>query len=114
MFNLLSNTLKFTPSGGSIKIFVNHLDQQGKFELLIRDNGIGIPVENPEKIFDLFYQAENRSFLKQDSMGTGIGLSIVKNLVELHKREITVSSMANEFTQFRMVFKTGKNIWTTI
>jgi signal transduction histidine kinase/ligand-binding sensor domain-containing protein/DNA-binding response OmpR family regulator len=108
MFNLLSNALKFTRPGGSIKIFVNHLSQEGKFEILIRDSGIGIAAENLEKIFDLFYQAENRSFLKQDSMGTGIGLSIVKNLVELHKGEISVSSTTDEFTQFRMVFKTGK------
>jgi signal transduction histidine kinase/DNA-binding response OmpR family regulator len=108
MFNLLSNAIKFTLQGGSIQLVINHLPEKDKCEILVRDNGIGVPDDKLEKLFDRFYQVDSKSFLKQDTMGSGIGLSIVKNLVELHKGEINVESTEGEFTEFRMVFRTGK------
>jgi DNA-binding response OmpR family regulator len=94
--------------GGSIQLVVNHLPDKNECEILVRDSGIGVPADKLEKLFDRFYQVDSKSFLKQDSMGSGIGLSIVKNLVELHKGEISAKSAEGEFTQFRMVFRTGK------
>ncbi|MDP3913828.1 MAG: two-component regulator propeller domain-containing protein [Bacteroidota bacterium] len=108
MFNLLSNAIKFTLQGGSIQLVVNHIPEKMQCEILVRDSGIGVPTDKLEKLFDRFYQVDSKSFLKQDSMGSGIGLSIVKNLVELHKGEISVESTEGEFTQFRIVFKAGK------
>lgn len=108
MFNLLSNAIKFTLQGGSIQLVINHLPEKKQCEILVRDSGIGVPADKLEKLFDRFYQVDSKSFLKQDSMGSGIGLSIVKNLVELHRGQITVESLEGEFTQFRMVFRTGK------
>ncbi|MDD4921425.1 MAG: two-component regulator propeller domain-containing protein [Bacteroidales bacterium] len=108
LFNLLSNAFKFTPINGSIKITVNHLASEEKCEILVLDNGIGIPSDKLEKLFDNFYQVETNSFPNQENIGSGIGLSIVKNLVELHHGEINVESVPGEYSQFRMVFKTGK------
>ena len=108
MFNLLGNAFKFTPQNGSIKIIINHLAGENKCEIIVRDNGIGVPADKLEKLFDRFYQVETNSFFKQETVGSGIGLSIVKNLVELHKGEIAVESVPGEFTLFRMTFKTGK------
>ncbi|NEW84298.1 MAG: response regulator, partial [Mariniphaga sp.] len=108
LFNLLSNAFKFTRPGGTIKLIVNLLVKEDKYEIVVVDSGIGVAADKIEMIFDRFYQVDTKSFLKQDSSGSGIGLSIVKNLVELHKGEITVKSIPEEFTQFRMIFKTGK------
>lgn len=108
MFNLLSNAFKFTPQDGVIKIIINQLPAENMCEIIVRDNGIGIASDKLEKIFDRFYQVDKKSFLKDNIIGSGIGLSIVKNLVELHKGEISVDSVLTEYTQFRMLFKTGK------
>ncbi|MEI7829558.1 MAG: two-component regulator propeller domain-containing protein [Prolixibacteraceae bacterium] len=108
MFNLLSNALKFTPSGGKVKIIINQLNDSSLCEIIVRDNGIGVASDKLEKLFDRFYQVDSKSFLKHDNIGSGIGLSIVKNLVELHKGDIAVESIPGEFTLFRIVFKTGK------
>jgi len=108
MFNLLSNAFKFTPSDGRIQIIVNQLIGGDKCEIGVRDNGIGVAADKLEKLFDRFYQVDTRSILKQDTIGSGIGLSIVKDLVELHKGEISVESIPGEFTFFRMIFNSGK------
>ena len=108
LFNLLSNAFKFTRQNGSITIIINHLTGENKCEIIVRDNGMGVPGDKLEKLFDRFYQVETKSFLKHETVGSGIGLSIVKNLVELHKGEISVESVPEEFTLFRMVFLTGK------
>jgi signal transduction histidine kinase/DNA-binding response OmpR family regulator len=109
MFNLLSNALKFTPPGGKVRIVIQHTEDGSGCEILVHDNGIGVASDKLEKLFDRFYQVDSKSFLKHDNIGSGIGLSIVKNLVELHKGEITVESTPGEFTQFRMIFPLGKS-----
>ena len=108
MFNLLSNAFKFTRQNGNIKLIINHLSDEGKCEIIVHDDGLGVPDDKLDKLFDRFYQVETKSFLNQETIGTGIGLSIVKNLVELHKGEIAVESVHGEFTLFRMGFMTGK------
>ena len=86
--NLLSNAFKFTPDGGEIEVSVKRDD---KFvNVSVNDNGIGIPKENLDKIFDRFYQVDGSHTRKQE--GTGIGLSLTKELVELHKGRIEVES----------------------
>ncbi len=108
MFNLLSNAFKFTPPNGKVEIIVNQLINSSECEIIVRDNGIGIPDDKISKLFDPFYQVDNSNFLAQNTPGYGIGLAIVKSLVTLHKGEISVASLVNEYTEFRIILKTGK------
>lgn len=84
IFNLLSNAFKFTPAGGSVTLAINITgDKEAGFMLTIKvsDTGIGIPEEDLVRIFDRFYQHKTNEVLNQ---GTGIGLAITKEFVELH------------------------------
>lgn len=86
--NLINNAAKFTPEGGLIKVTV---DQDGDFaNITINDNGIGLDKEHLETIFDLFVQHGRVEDRAQE--GLGIGLSLVKKLIELHGGEIHVAS----------------------
>ncbi len=87
LYNLISNALKFTPSGGRIRISVK--TEGGELLLLAEDNGAGIPEKHIGKIFDLF-QHFNES--GQEATGTGIGLAFTKGLVALHHGTIAVES----------------------
>jgi len=92
LFNLISNSFKFTPDGGDIYVFV---EQQNKSLVLkVVDTGCGIPQKELPYIFQRFYQAA-------DSInGTGIGLSLVKQLVELCGGDVEVESQEGQGTQF--------------
>ncbi len=98
--NLLSNALKFTPAGGSIEISVD-IQKSGYTEnaiITIRDTGTGISAEKLIHIFDRFYQADDSSTKQFE--GSGLGLSIVKDFVELHGGSINVESKLNAGTTF--------------
>src|SRR5690606_17949031 len=86
--NLLHNAAKFTTNEGEIRVDADVTD--GWLELRIKDNGIGIPADKVEMIFDLFSQAHPATDGGQG--GLGIGLSLVKRLAELHSGSISVSS----------------------
>lgn len=86
--NLLSNAIKFTPEGGNISVKINH-SKDGTVEIIVCDDGVGIPKESQEKIFTDFYQAEARSV---KNAGSGIGLAFSKSLVELHKGKLSFKS----------------------
>jgi len=94
--NLLTNAVKYSPDGGKIGMTINTNNQHITIE--ISDEGIGIPPEEIEKIFDSFYRANNVETIS----GTGLGLAIVKRAVDLHKGEITVSSEPGRGTTFRV------------
>ena len=111
--NVLSNAFKFTPEGGRIGISISQgvanspLERGTKAcpplagvcknaEIKITDTGIGIPSEKLPKIFDRFYQVDGSHTREQE--GTGIGLSLTKELVELHKGTIEVESEAGKGT----------------
>ena len=96
--NLLANAVKFTQDAGSIK-FIAHADDQW-LAIDVIDTGIGIPKENLDTIFNLFYQVDNTSTRRQD--GTGIGLTLVKELVELLGGKISVDSEPNKGTAFHV------------
>jgi len=90
LYNLLSNALKFTNKYGNVDLFVKLKDGvENMLVVEVSDNGIGIPLKSQEKIFTRFYQATNS---KTHNTGSGIGLSLVKSLVELHKGNISVKS----------------------
>jgi signal transduction histidine kinase len=86
--NLLTNAAKYTPEGGQIELSATTLD--GKVEVAVHDNGIGIEAELLPRIFDLFTQADRS--LGRSEGGLGIGLTVVKRLVELHDGEIAAQS----------------------
>ncbi|SFN47571.1 Signal transduction histidine kinase [Bizionia echini] len=103
VYNLISNALKFTPKHGEITVQLNQSVLHGKtaIALIVTDSGIGIKEENKDAIFNRFYQTDLSSTRAND--GTGVGLALVKELVDLQKGEITVSSQINIGSSFKIV-----------
>ena len=93
MFNLLSNAFKYTPAGKNIHMEVEYDQERGRIILRVEDSGCGIPKEEREKIFTPFYQVPETSGV--NISGTGIGLSLVYSIVELHKGSIKIEDRAN-------------------
>ncbi len=123
--NILSNALKFTPEGGSIDVVVHcqaelvsassfapkipkqvRNDDRGFVEIIISDTGIGIPKDRIDKIFDRFYQVDDTHTREQE--GTGIGLALTKELVDLQKGKIKVESKEGEGSTFTISLPLGK------
>jgi signal transduction histidine kinase len=96
MLNLISNALKFTEPGG--KIFVNIFDKEDRIIISVKDTGIGICQEKQGIIFERFVQGDKTITRKQQ--GSGIGLSLVKSLVKLHKGDISLKSKLGEGSEF--------------
>jgi signal transduction histidine kinase len=103
LYNLLSNAVKFTPAGGSITLAAKLIPEfgiknselkrekkQSAIEISVSDTGIGIKPEDQARIFNTFEQADGS--VKKKYQGTGLGLSLVKKLVELHGSQIQVES----------------------
>ncbi len=94
--NLLHNSIKFTPQGGSVKVSLG--PQDGRIEFCISDTGIGISAEDQVHVFERFYKADgSRTRLKE---GSGLGLSIVKKIVDMHRGTVEVKSNLGEGTTF--------------
>lgn len=92
---IIDNSIKFTQEGGTINISVEkHLD---KVKIVVKDNGIGIPREEIGKIFDRFYRVDK--VRSKTTGGSGLGLSIVKWIVEAHNGEILVESELGKGTE---------------
>ena len=96
-YNLISNSIKFTEEGGEIKVVLFVIPEL-KLEIKIYDTGKGISKENLPHVFDRFYQVDGTSTREYE--GTGIGLALTKELVELHKGTIIVDSIEGEWTEF--------------
>jgi signal transduction histidine kinase/CheY-like chemotaxis protein len=99
--NLLSNAMKFTPSGGSIEVIVSLTTDAQFAQLIVRDSGIGIETENLNSIFDPFYQVDPVPDPRFDS--SGVGLSLAKELVEICKGTIAVTSEIDRGTSFTVL-----------
>jgi DNA-binding response OmpR family regulator/two-component sensor histidine kinase len=89
VYNILSNAVKFTPENGKIEVQVC-LDDRKDLVMKVTDSGIGVSEDNMNKIFSRFYQVDNSSTRRYE--GTGIGLALVKELVDLMKGTVTVQS----------------------
>ncbi|MCY6484933.1 Cache 3/Cache 2 fusion domain-containing protein [Clostridium aestuarii] len=96
MLNLISNAIKFTKPGDEINI--NIFDKNDYVLVSVKDTGIGIPEDKQEKIFERFKQVD--PLLNRNHEGSGIGLSIVKSLVEMHDGKISVKSEYGKGTEF--------------
>lgn len=104
--NLLSNAFKFTPTGGRVNVAIDHCttlpddvysitDSAGSWLCIsVEDTGKGIEAKDISHVFDRFFQSD------ASSTGSGIGLSLAKNIVELHQGHITVSSEPGQYTRF--------------
>ncbi|MBD2441022.1 ATP-binding protein [Nostoc sp. FACHB-110] len=92
IWNLLSNAVKFTPSGGQIAIELKQVDSQ--VQIIVKDNGEGITPEFLPFVFDYFRQAD--SSITRSTKGLGLGLAIVRHLVELHGGRVTAASQGKQ------------------
>jgi signal transduction histidine kinase len=102
LLNLISNAIKFTNQNGSI--FVDIYDKDDTVEIAVKDTGIGIDEKHLTKIFERFQQVDKS--LSRNAEGTGIGLSIVKGIVEMHGGKIIVESSLGEGSIFRVQLPT--------
>ncbi|GAB6008738.1 hybrid sensor histidine kinase/response regulator transcription factor [Dysgonomonas reticulitermitis] len=110
LFNIISNAFKYTPKKGIIDIHIHQMDDNDGIEyaiVSIKDTGKGIPASELDKIFEMFYQAKNSTI-----EGTGIGLSYVKSLLNIHKGDIYVESKEGQGTCFTFKFSVSKEAYS--
>ena len=98
--NLLSNAFKFTPAGGAISLRAWTVGREVLIE--VSDTGTGIAEEEMQRIFERFYRANSGSAQHHMGKGTGLGLALVKEIVEAHRGKITVRSVLGQGTTFQI------------
>lgn len=103
--NLSLNALKYTPAKGNITVSIRKV--KGQAVITVTDTGCGMAEKDLKQIFELFYQAKNNS--GNVPTGTGIGLSIAKNIIELHHGTIQVASKSGEGSQFTISLPLGQS-----
>lgn len=99
MSNLLSNALKFSPEGKDVYVMVEELDET--LQIVVKDTGIGIPEEKLPFIFDSFYQVD--ATINRKEGGTGIGLTLTKELVKLMNGKLSVESTLGKGSEFKVL-----------
>jgi signal transduction histidine kinase/ligand-binding sensor domain-containing protein/DNA-binding NarL/FixJ family response regulator len=104
LINLISNACKFTDQGGRITVTISEMT--GAAVIKVKDTGIGIPSKEIPKLFDRFYQVDSSH--TREHGGTGIGLALAKELIELHSGNISVNSVEGEWTEFTIELPLGK------
>jgi signal transduction histidine kinase len=95
LYNLLSNAVKFTPDGGAVDVSARLVDEveglgQAWVEISVTDTGIGLAAKDLERVFEAFYQVNSPQAGK--TPGTGLGLSLVRRMVELHGGKVWAES----------------------
>jgi PAS domain S-box-containing protein len=107
--NLLSNAHKFTPAGGRITVMAEALEEERRetvVHVAVKDNGIGIRPEELEKVFEKFYRSDDRQ--ATDVPGSGLGLSIASNLIEMQGGKIWLESVFREGTTVHFIVPTER------
>jgi len=97
IINLLTNAIKYTPSDGDILVRVEHLKDSDEVAVHVKDTGIGIPEDCLEQLFDRFFRVEKKVHTIK---GTGLGLTIVKKVIEKHNGRVGVESAIGEGSTF--------------
>jgi PAS domain S-box-containing protein len=97
--NLLSNAVKYSPDGGTITVHAREVNDH--VAVSVTDQGIGIPEDHMARLFTRFHRVDSRDSRKQ--YGTGIGLFLVKHLIEAHRGEVTVESIVGQGSTFTFV-----------
>ena len=105
MTNLLSNAFKFTDNGGKISVLLSLVSYDQRIEIQVKDTGKGIAAKDLDHIFDRYYQAHE----EDGQAGTGIGLALVKELVEIHHGRISVQSETGKGSSFIIHLPIGKD-----
>ena len=100
LYNLLENSIKYTNSGGLVQLSIS--EDKPRTIIKVIDTGIGIPLEHQERIFERFYIVDKSRSKKSES--TGLGLSIVKHIVEYHKGKINLKSEVGKGTEITITF----------
>jgi len=100
LINLIDNAVKYSSRKKEIDIWLIERDKET--EIQVKDKGIGIPLEEQEKIFEKFYRVQAAN--QYNPKGVGLGLKIVKHIMAAHKGEIRVESEVNKGTTFRLIF----------
>lgn len=98
--NLIENAIKYTPEKG--RILIGSQKKNDRIELFVKDNGIGIPLADQNRIFERFYRVDRAR--SRQMGGTGLGLSIVNHLMEAHGGSVGVESYPNEGSTFTVRF----------
>lgn len=101
LFNLLSNAFKFTNSGDKIRVTIE-LENDEFIKIIVQDTGLGMTEEDSKHAFELFYQGKTHQ-----TKGSGLGLTLSKEIVELHKGKILVNSQLGLGTTFTVMLPTG-------
>ena len=105
LWNLLSNAFKFTPAGKNIRVIID--SKPGFVTLAVQDEGIGMPPEKQSVLFERF--ASNNELSSNHTTGTGIGMNLTKELVDLHHGHIEVDSEVGKGTTILIMLHTGKD-----
>ena len=100
LYNLMDNAIKYTPEGGRIEVSLKN--ENGELVWRVRDNGIGIPQEDQDHIFERFYRVDKAR--SRETGGTGLGLSIVRQMVKMHGGTISVNSDPGKGSEFVVTF----------
>ncbi len=100
--NLLSNASKYTPAGGLIGIHLKPADEAGFLQVSVFDDGVGMTVEDQERLFERFFRAESAALTQ--ASGAGLGLHITRSLVELHGGRIWFESQTGRGSTFHVTF----------
>ena len=98
--NLCQNAIRYNNEGGTVNVTVHKLG--GKTVLTVEDNGIGIPKDQQERVFERFYRVDKSR--SKETGGTGLGLAIVKHIVELHDAGLTLDSEVGRGTTIKVEF----------
>ncbi len=102
--NLCDNAIRYNKPGG--KVILSCGMSEGRPYLRVKDDGIGIPEEQQERVFERFYRVDKSR--SKETGGTGLGLAIVKHIASLHGAQIELKSKVGEGTDIRVLFKNGK------
>lgn len=109
LYNLLSNAAKYNQQDGTVSVCMKSDAESGLATILVTDNGQGISKEAQQNLFKRFYEGDYRKF---HTIGTGIGLSLCRDLMKLHKGSISVESELGKGTTFKIVFPIQRNAYT--
>ena len=107
MHNLIDNAMFYTQRGGRIVVSIDYKDAKKIVEISVRDNGIGIPQKQQGRVFERFFRAPNA--VSVHTTGTGLGLYIIKNIIEAHGGKIWFQSKENKGTVFHIAIPAGPN-----